>query len=137
MSLYYKELLNFQNLNNYLQIKKILKKPVYGSDYFKMLSNSKICINTFMQTIKSFQGNVGLFDVTGQGSLLVTDKTKDSNQFFIPDEECVEYDNADEAVDKIKWLFKKSKKMLEIAENGRKKTLEFFSYKKSVKKLKI
>ena len=53
-----------------------------------------------------------LFDVTGQGSLLVTDKTKDSNQFFIPDEECVEYDNADEAVDKIKWLFKNPKKIL-------------------------
>ena len=86
MSLYYKELLNFQNLNNYLQIKKILKKPVYGSDYFKMLSNSKICINTHADNQK-FSGNMRLFDVTGQGSLLVTDKTKDSNQFFIPDKE--------------------------------------------------
>ena len=135
MNLYYKELLNFQNLNNYLQIKKILKEPVYGSDYFRMLSNSKICINTHADNQK-FSGNMRLFDVTGQGSLLVTDKTKDSNQFFIPDEECVEYDNADEAVDKIKWLFKNPKKMLEIAENGRKKTLKFFSYKKKCEKIK-
>ena len=134
MNLYYKELLNFQNLNNYLQIKKILKKPVYGADYFEMLSNSKICINTHADN-QEFSGNMRLFDVTGQGSLLLTDKTKDSYKFFIPDKECVEFDNADEAIDKIKWLTINPKKMKEIAENGRKKTLNFFSYKKRCEKI--
>ena len=99
MNLYYKELLNFQNLNNYLQIKKILKKPVYGADYLKCYQIQKFVL-TLMQIIKS-SGNMRLFDVTGQGSLLLTDKTKDSHKFFIPDKECVEFDNADEAIDKI------------------------------------
>ena len=45
------------------------------------------------------------------------------------DTECVEFENAQDAIEKINWLLKNPKKLIEIAENGRKKTLEFFSYK--------
>ena len=124
----YKEVFNIKNFINYYQIKNKIKLPVYGIDYFKMVSNSKICINTHADN-QEFSGNMRLFDVTGQGTLLLTDKNKDSKDFFISDTECVEFENAQDAIEKINWLLKNPKKLIEIAENGRKKTLEFFSYK--------
>lgn len=134
MNFNYKNIFNFKNLNNFYQIKKNIKKPVYGADYFNMLLNSKICINTHADN-QQFSGNMRLFDVTGQGCLLLTDKTKDSHQFFIPDKESVEFENPDDAIDKITWLLRNPKKMSEIADNGRKKTLDFFSYKNRCKKI--
>ena len=93
-----------------------------------MVSNSKICINTHADN-QEFSGNMRLFDVTGQGTLLLTDKNKDSKDFFISDIECVEFENAQDAIEKINWLLKNPKKLIEISKNGRKKTLDFFSYK--------
>jgi len=129
-----KSMLDLKNFNNFYQIKKIIKKPVYGIDYFNILLNSKICINTHADN-QEFSGNMRLFDVTGQGSLLLTDKTKDSHKFFIPNKESVEFENTDDAIHKINWLIKNPKKMMEIARNGRKKTLEIFSYKNSCRKI--
>ena len=41
----------------------------------------------------------------------------------------------DDAIHKINWLIKNPEKMMEIARNGRKKTLEIFSYKNSCRKI--
>ena len=95
----YKDIFNLKNIKNFYQMKKILNLPLYGIDYFAMLSNSKICINTHADNQK-FSGNMRLFDVTGMGSLLLTDKNKDSKNFFIPNKECVEFECAEDAVEK-------------------------------------
>ena len=130
----YKDIFNLKNIKNFYQMKKILNLPLYGIDYFAMLSNSKICINTHADNQK-FSGNMRLFDVTGMGSLLLTDKNKDSKNFFIPNKECVEFECAEDAVEKINWLLKNQKQLVEISENGRKKTLKFFSYNNTCEKI--
>ena len=45
---------------------------------------------TLRRQSKVFEANTRLFDVTGQGSLLVTDKTKTQINFSFQMRECVE-----------------------------------------------
>ena len=48
-----KDIFNLKNIKNFYQM-KILNLPLYGIDYFAMLSNSKICINTHADNQKIF-----------------------------------------------------------------------------------
>ena len=41
----------------------------------------------------------------------------------------------EDAVEKINWLLKNQKQLVEISENGRKKTLKFFSYNNTCEKI--
>lgn len=122
----------------YSSIKQILKNnkgEVYGLNMFNVLYNSKIVFNSHGDNSPKSAANMRMTEVTGCGSLLLTDWKENINEFFKPDEEIVTYKTVDEAIDKIKMLLKNDNLRTSIASLGQKRTLSEYSYKERMKEL--
>lgn len=123
--------LNAGRLIKYYSLKKKIKQPKYGKEYFLQLHKSKICFNTHLD-IDNFSGNMRLFEGTGTGCLMITNHTNDLKNFF-NDDELVSYSSKEEALEKIKYFLDNPKKLLNISEKGRIKTHSKHSYRSRIK----
>ena len=103
---------------------KNIKPPVFGLDMFQTIQDSKITLNIHGDVAGDYAANIRMFEVTGVGSCLLTDRKLNMNDFFIEDKETVLYDNVQDCVEKVIWLLENPMKLNEIAKAGQKKTLE-------------
>jgi hypothetical protein len=118
-----------QNPKNISAISKIAKPPVYGLDMFKAISRSKIGFNLHGEIAGDYAANVRLFEITGVGSCMVTDRKKNLNEIFEIDKEVVSFNTGDECIEKIKWLLDHPKERKEIAIAGQKRVLKDHTFK--------
>tara|TARA_B100000902_G_C27294465_1_gene909111 strand:- start:64 stop:1167 length:1104 start_codon:yes stop_codon:yes gene_type:complete len=129
--IYYKmnlfNFLNFNNLIKFYSLKKKIKNPKYGKEYFMQLHKSKICFNSHLD-IDNYSGNMRLFEGTGSGCLMITNYTDDLKNFF-NDDEIVSYSSKEDALEKIKYFLDNPKEIVNIATRGRNKTLKNHSYR--------
>ncbi len=94
----------------------------YASDYFEVLQQSKYVFNTHRDELADGP-NIRVFEATGMGSCLITDRGNEMKEFFVPDKELVTYDTVDEAIEKIEYLDCHEDERAEIARAGQKRTL--------------
>ena len=99
-----------------------------------VLKKTKILINKHIEDTE-FAGNMRLFEGTGLGCLLITDKKKGLEELFIPDKELVVFKNSIDLIDKLNFYLSNKEKLFKIAENGQKKTLLLHNYKNRVDQL--
>ncbi len=64
-----------------------------------------------------------MFQATGVGTCLVTERGSNLADLFEPDTEVVTYDSVDECVEKVNYLLEHDEERKVIAENGRRRTL--------------
>ena len=64
-----------------LYIYSFARKPIFGKDMYNVLSKTKILINTHIGDTE-FAGNMRLFEGTGLGCLVITDKKKGLEKLF-------------------------------------------------------
>ena len=114
---------------------RIVSKPLFGIDMFRMISTFKIGLNNHISFTGDYAGNLRLYEVTGVGTCLLTDNKSNINNFFNPDTEIVTYDNIDECVEKMKWLTDNPIKAKQIAEAGQRRTLKDHNYKVRMEQL--
>ena len=107
------------------------KKTVYGNKMLKILSNTKILVNSHIEDTK-YAGNMRLFEGTGSGCLILTDKKYGLNRLFSINKEIVTYRNTHDLISKIRYFLKNDKKLKQIANNGQKRTLSDHNYKKRI-----
>jgi spore maturation protein CgeB len=100
---------------------------------YKVLSNSRISLNTHIDVAGSFAANMRLFEATGVGSCLVTDYKSNLADFFKIDEEVVTYKSASECISKIKFLLSNENERKKIAIAGQKRTLSDHTYSNRIK----
>lgn len=100
-----------------------IKAPVFGKEMYALLANSKICFNMHGEVAGNSAGNIRLFEATGMGCCLVTDHKENISELFEPDKEIITYRNAEECIDKIKWLLSHPAEMEKIAKAGQQRTL--------------
>jgi spore maturation protein CgeB len=110
------------------KIAPVINKPIFGIDMYNCIQNSKMCINVHGGIAGNAAANMRLFEVTGVGTCLITDDKENMTELFIPDKECITYKDTSEAITKIKYLLKNPDMVNEIANNGRKKCLEYHNY---------
>jgi spore maturation protein CgeB len=132
-----KRLLRSRDISTYFdqaRISSMNKGSVYGLDMYQFFNNTKIGLNMHGDKI-DFAANVRMYEITGAGSCLLTDWKKNIEEIFIPDKEVITYNSFDEAKDKIKFLLKNDAYRNKIAKAGQRRTLDEYSYDKSIKKL--
>jgi spore maturation protein CgeB len=97
---------------------------------YRLLALSKISFN--IHTDKSFDcvGNIRLFEATGVGSCLLTDRGLNMADLFKEGHEVMTYSSIKECIEKAKYLLKNDKERLEIASCGQKRTLRDHTVKK-------
>ena len=98
--------------------------PVYGIEYYELISKSFTILNIHTDAIGHRVGNMRMFETTGVGSCLLIENGSNLNEFFEKGTEVVAYENLDDCLEKINYLSNNLNAALEIGKSGQKKTLK-------------
>ena len=107
-------------------IAAIAKQPVFGRDYYEVLSAAKIVLNGSIDMAGQDRGNMRCFETLGAGAALL------SNAGNYPDgmengRTIVVYNSAEDAVGQIKNLLEDSKRRVSIARAGHEMVMTRYS----------
>ncbi len=116
-------------------LKRLHKGEAWGLDMYRILSRSSITLNRHIDIAGSYANNMRLFEATGVGALLLTDKKINLSDYFEIDSEVLTYAEPREAVEKIAWAISHPDEASEIMANGQKRTLRDHSYYKCMQLL--
>ena len=97
--------------------------PLFGLDMFRQLRAGRVALNTHIDISTHSASNMRLFEGTGVGACLLTDWKENLPELFEPDAEVVAYRDADECVEKVKFLLSHESRRREIAAAGQRRTL--------------
>lgn len=97
--------------------------PLFGLKMFQQLRSSRVALNTHIDISPISASNMRLFEATGVGTCLLTDWKANLPQLFKPDAEIVSYRDANECIEKVKYLLENESERLRIAAAGQRRTL--------------
>lgn len=109
--------------------------PVFGADYFTLLSRSRLALNVHIDGMAPYAGNMRLFEATGMGACLVTEAAVNLRDMFEPDSEVVIYSSREECVEKVRYLLDHEGERSAIAQAGHARTLRTHTYAQRVQVL--
>jgi spore maturation protein CgeB len=101
---------------------------VWGLDMFTALARSKITINNHIGIAGNYANNMRLYEATGMGCLLLTDRKSNIADMFEPGREVVCYDSPEECLDLVNHYSKNTAERDRIAAAGQRRTLSEHSY---------
>lgn len=110
-------------------IKETAFSDVFGLDYYQVLADHSLCINSQAPIAATGTGNMRMFEATGVGACLVTDYREENALLFDTENEIVVYKNNDELCEKTHWLIERPAEAKKIAVAGQKRTLRDYTYK--------
>lgn len=106
------------------KLKQKVQSPLFGLDMYQAILNSNMVLNNHIDAVGNYAGNMRLFEATGVGACLLTDKKQNLHKLFKIDEEVVVYDSVDECIEKINWLNNHPEERERIAKAGQQRTLK-------------
>ncbi len=98
---------------------------------YNVLSKTKILINTHIGDTE-FAGNMRLFEGTGLGCLVITDKKKGLEKLFNIGDEIDIFLNKEDLIQKCGKYLSDEKLLNKISINGYKKTYNFHNYENRI-----
>lgn len=104
--------------------KNIKHQALYGIKMLQTLAKAKYGLNIHGGIAGEYAANVRMYEVTGVGSLLITDHKKNIKDFFEPDYEIITYKSKEECLEKMQWLQQHPKETAAIAKAGQQRTLQ-------------
>ena len=116
-------------------IRRHHKGERWGLDMYNILSRSKISFNRHINVAENNANNMRLYEATGMGSLLLTDRKDNLGQLFEEDHEIITYNSKEEALDKFNYLINKPEELAKIAKAGQLRTLKDHTYETRIKEL--
>ncbi len=99
---------------------------------YRIYQRSKIVINRHGEIAQNYANNMRLYEATGCGAMLVTERKDNLGDLF--GGTVAEYGNADEAVSQIQSALE-SGSWEEMGQNGQKQTLANHTYAHRVEKI--
>lgn len=100
-----------------------LHPPLFGLSMFQQLHDSRVALNTHIDISPINASNMRLFEATGVGTCMLTDWKLNLSDLFKIDSEVVAYRDADECVEKVKYLLAHENERRSIAAAGQRRTL--------------
>ena len=108
------------------------KQPIWGNDFFKALTNSKMGLNLSRGKPTKYYTSNRIASIMGNGLLTFIDNKVQMNHFFNSNE-MIFYNSINDLVDKIKFYSSNDKTRIKIARNGKKKYFKLFNETKIAK----
>lgn len=105
------------------QIARRAQKPLYGLAMFSRLRESRVTLNSHIEISRHSASNMRMFEATGVGTCLLTDRKERLPELFEPDAEVVTYASAGECVEKARYLLSHESERASIAAAGQRRTL--------------
>ena len=97
--------------------------PVFGLEMFQRLRDSRVVFNNHIDISPTSASNMRLFETTGTGACLLTDRKKNLPELFEPEKEVLTYASAEECVEKVRYILEHEDERRAIAEAGQRRTL--------------
>lgn len=107
--------------------------PVFGLRYYEILASSKVTFNSHIDCAEQYAGNMRLFEATGAGACLVTDRKHNLSEIFEPDVEVVTYGSVEECAEKVRYLLEHDSEREAIAAAGQSRVLRDHTFEKRAK----
>jgi hypothetical protein len=104
-------------------IRRRAHQPVFGQEMYQLLHDSRISLNTHIDISPRSASNMRLYEATGAGTCLLTDWKANLPDLYEPEREVVTYRNADECVEKVRYLLNHERERIAIATAGQRRTL--------------
>ena len=98
-------------------------QPVFGHDLYDVLRRSRITFNMHTNKAEGCVGNMRMFEATGVGTGLLTDRGYTLAELFEDGKEVVTYSGLDECIEKARYLLDHEDQRRSIAQAGQKRTL--------------
>jgi spore maturation protein CgeB len=107
----------------------------WGLDMYAVLARSRIAVNRHIDAAEGHANNMRLYEATGVGAMLLTDRGSNLPALFEPDREVVVYNDADDLVDKLRYYSANRGEARAIAEAGQRRTLTEHTYARRIGEL--
>jgi spore maturation protein CgeB len=98
-------------------IRAVTREPIFGRDYYEVLSSAKIVLNGSIDMPSADRGNMRCFEASGSGALLLTDEGNYPDGFS-DRHTMVTYTSPEHAVGQIRTLLKNPEHLSRIAGAG-------------------
>lgn len=102
---------------------------------YRTLARSKITLNRHIDVAENNANNMRLFEATGVGSLLITDRKDNLHELFEIGKEVVAYSSKEEAAELINYYIAHPEEAAAIAQAGQQRTLSEHTYAQRMKEL--
>lgn len=116
-------------------IKRRHKGEVWGPDMYRALARSRMTINRHINVAESNANNMRLYEATGVGSMLITDKKDNLGDLFEIGKEVVTYASQQEASELVQYYLNHPAEAEAIARAGQARTLREHTYRHRMQEL--
>lgn len=108
---------------------------VWGLDMYRALARSRITLNRHINVAENYANNMRLYEATGVGALLITDRKDNLGELFEVGKEVVAYSSPEEAAELIRYYLDHPDEAAAIARAGQARTLRDHTYKRRMGEL--
>ena len=109
--------------------------PVWGSEMFAVLGNSKIVVNRHGTVAGPYAVNMRMYETTGSGAALITESKSNLQELFNVGNEVMAYKDIEEAVDIAVNLLAAPNRLSSLALAGQERTLRDHTYDRRAESL--
>jgi hypothetical protein len=111
------------------------RSPLYGLAMFRQLRDSAVTLNTHIDVSPNSASNMRLFEATGVGACLLTDRKDNLAELFTPDSEVMTYASPAEAVEKYLYLADRPAERARIAAAGQRRALRDHNFDRRAERI--
>jgi hypothetical protein len=116
-------------------IRERYEREVWGLDMYRVMARSRITVNRHIGVARNNANNMRLYESTGMGALLLTERKDNLRELFEPDREVAVYSDPEEAVAKIEALLAEPERLAQMAAAGNGRTLREHTYADRMREL--
>jgi hypothetical protein len=124
-----------ENLAAGSPVHKRYRGTAWGAQMYGVLGRSKITFNGHIGIAGEYANNMRLFEATGSGAMLVTDRKKNLKDLFEPGREVAAYGDADECERLVRHYLDNESEREAVAAAGLRRTLAEHGYAKRMREL--
>ena len=100
----------------------------WGREMYQILKDSRITLNNHIDIAEGYANNMRLFEATGVGTMLLTDKKKNLHEMFEPGKEVAVYGSPEECIEVISHYLDHDSERAAVARAGQQRTLRDHNY---------
>lgn len=108
---------------------------VWGLDMYRALARSRVTLNRHINVAENNANNMRLYEATGVGALLITDRKDNLGELFEVGKEVVAYSSPEEAAELIRYYIAHPEEAQAIARAGQARTLRDHTYQRRMEEL--
>lgn len=102
--------------------------PAWGAEMYTLLARSRITLNHHIGVAAEYANNMRLFEATGMGTLLVTDRKSNLHEMFEAGKEIAVYDSPESCVATVRRFLADQAARASVARAGQARTLRDHTY---------